>query len=206
MESITFKPVIEFKLTKKDLLAYYNSNGIVDFPKSKKGDPVMTMAYNKTQMALLKKNKKEEILEKYNRQIGQNKTNKVDAKDNCPVCYDPLTAMSVLKCGHTFCVSCTISHFREGDSCPLCRVKICDKPVKKSVMPPQMSHEIIVQLLNKTETERLNLSMAKYIERRLNDFKRDQRILDSTVLSLEFCNEINITMMDLAESINGWYE
>ena len=69
-----------------------------------------------------------------------------------------------------------------------------------------MSHEIIVQLLNKTETERLNLSMAKYIERRLNDFKRDQRNIDSTLLSLEFCNEINITMMDLAESINGWYE
>ena len=145
-------------------------------------------------------------MEKYNRQIGQNKTKKVDARDNCPVCYDPLTAMSVLKCGHTFCVSCTISHFREGDSCPLCRVKICDKPVKKSVMPPQMSHEIIVQLLNKTETERLNLSMVKYIERRLNDFKHNQRDVDSTLLSLEFCNEINITMMDLAESINGWYE
>jgi hypothetical protein len=197
MESVTFKPVVEITLNKKDLLKYYNSAGIVDFPKTKKGEPDMKTAYNKGQMTLLKKRKKEEVLEK---------TKKIDAEENCPVCYDPLTAMSVLKCGHTFCVPCTISHFRLGDSCPLCRVKICEKPVKRTTMPSQMSHELITQLLNKREEERLNLAMFNYIERRLKDYKRNTPGLDSTVLSLEFCNEINVTMMDLAESINTWYE
>lgn len=206
MESVTFKPVVEVKINKKDLLQYYNTTGIVDFPKTKKGDPDMKIAYNKSQMTLLKKRKKEEILEKYNKQIEQNKTKKVDGIDNCPVCYDPITTMSVLKCGHTFCIPCTISHFREGDSCPLCRVKICEKPVKRSMMPPQMSHELITQLLNKREAERLNLAMFSYIKHRLKDYKRNIPGLDSTVLSLEFCNEINVTMMDLAESINTWYE
>jgi hypothetical protein len=204
MEFVTFKPVVEIKLTKKDLLVYYKSNGIVDFPKLKNGEPHMSMAFNKSQMALLKKRKKEEVLEKYNKQIEQNKTKKVDSTDSCPVCYDPLTAMSVLKCGHTFCVSCTISHFRQGDSCPLCRVKICEKPVKRTMMPAQMSHEIITQLLAREERERMNLNMENYIQHRLRDYKRNS--IDSTILTLELCNEINITMMDLAESINTWYE
>jgi hypothetical protein len=204
MEFVTFKQVVEIKLTKKDLLAYYKSNGIVDFPKLKNGEPHMAMAFNKSQMALLKKNKKEEILEKYNKEIIQNKKKKVDSTDNCPVCYDPLTEMSVLKCGHTFCVSCTISHFRQGDSCPLCRVKICEKPVKRTMMPAQMSHEIVTQLLAREERERMNLNMENYIHHRLRDYKRNS--IDSTLLTLELCNEINITMMDLAESINTWYE
>jgi hypothetical protein len=218
METITFKPFVELKLNKNDLSAYYNSVGIVDFPKSKNGEPNMTKAYNKTQLALLTNKKKEEILKKYETYIQEQsikkqmeicKSKKIEVEtktENCPVCYDPITTMSVLKCGHAFCVPCTISHFREGDSCPLCRVQICEKPVKKSIMPPQMSHEIITQLLNKQEPERLNKSMEKYIEQRLVDFKRNPRGLDSMVLTLEFCNEINVTMMDLAEAINQWYE
>jgi hypothetical protein len=174
------------------------------------------MSYNRTQLALLKKLKKQEVLTRYEiyiqQQIDQKKaqicnTKKEEATiEKCPVCYDPLTTMSVLKCGHTFCVPCTIGHFREGDSCPLCRVQICEKPVKRVIMQPQMSNEIINQLLNKKEPDRLNHNMLKYIHHRLVDFKRNPQGIDSTVLSLELFNEINITMMDLAETINSWYE
>jgi hypothetical protein len=73
-------------------------------------------------------------------------------------------------------------------------------------MQPQMSNEIINQLLNKKEPDRLNHNMLKYIHHRLVDFKRNPQGIDSTVLSLELFNEINITMMDLAETINSWYE
>uniref|UniRef100_A0A6C0JJ12 RING-type domain-containing protein n=1 Tax=viral metagenome TaxID=1070528 RepID=A0A6C0JJ12_9ZZZZ len=204
METVTFKPIVEIKLNKTDLLAYYNSIENVLFPKTKKGDPDMTHSYNKTQMASLKKRKKEEVLEKYNRQLGNNKTKKIIAKDNCPVCYDPLTSMSVLKCGHTFCVSCTISHFRENDSCPLCRVKICEKPVKRKVMPSQIFRELITDVLDEEEEERMDLSMVDYIEHRLNDFKTNSR--DSKLLALEICNEVELSMVCLAEHINEWYE
>jgi hypothetical protein len=206
METVTFKPIVEIKLNKTDLLAYYISIGIEHFPKTKKGDPDMTHSYNKTQMASLKKRKKEEVMEKYNRQLGNNKTKKVIAKDNCPVCYDPITEMAVLKCGHTFCVCCTISHFRENDSCPLCRVKICEKPVKRKikVMPTQMVRELITDVLDEEEEERMELAMVDYIEHRLNDFKTNSR--DSKLLALEICNEVELSMVCLAENINEWYE
>ena len=204
METVTFKPIVEIKLNKPDLLEYYITNRIDYFPKTKTGHPDMTHSYNKTQMAVLKKRKKEEALEKYNRQLGNNKTKKVRVKDNCPICYDPITSMCILKCGHTFCVSCTIYHFRENDSCPLCRVKICKKPSKRKVMPTHISNEIISELLDIQEDERMDLTMVNYIECRLNDFKRNSR--DSKLLALEFCNELKITMVSLAESINEWYE
>uniref|UniRef100_A0A6C0JLM9 RING-type domain-containing protein n=1 Tax=viral metagenome TaxID=1070528 RepID=A0A6C0JLM9_9ZZZZ len=217
MELITFKPVVDIKINKFDLLEYYKSNGIVDFPKLKNGEPHMGMSYNQKQLDLLTKMKKEEMLKKYElylqdlfnkKQMVMMKQKKEEIEresENCPICYDPLTSMSVLKCGHIFCVTCTISHFRQGDSCPLCRTQICLKPpLKKSVMPLEMSDELITQLLNKDEPERMYASMEKYIENRLKDFKRNS--IDSTLLSLEFCNELESIMRDLAESINEWYE
>ena len=217
MELITFKPVVNIKINKFDLLAYYKSNGIVDFPKLKNGEPHMKMSYNQKQLDLLTKTKKEEMLIKFElylqdlfnkKQIVMIKQKKVEIKEgseDCPICFEPLTSISILKCGHTFCVSCTIIHFRQCDSCPLCRSQICVKPVKRSVMSTQTSDNLITRLLAIKESRRMmNLNMEEYIEHRLNDFKRNT--IDSTLLSLEFCNELETIMRDLAASINGWYE
>jgi len=38
----------------------------------------------------------------------------------CPICFDLFRAAVTTRCGHTFCFSCIMRHFRNHKSCPVC--------------------------------------------------------------------------------------
>ncbi|KAF6002558.1 coatomer subunit alpha [Cyanidiococcus yangmingshanensis] len=38
----------------------------------------------------------------------------------CPICFDVFRAAVTTRCGHTFCFSCIMRHFRTRKSCPVC--------------------------------------------------------------------------------------
>ena len=64
------------------------------------------------------------------------KTNAEIGTDNdCAVCYEDMSDnYAKLKCGHSFCISCFVSHTRVNNNCPLCRDEFCEKPKNKKVM------------------------------------------------------------------------
>ena len=72
------------------------------------------------------------------------------------------------------------------------------------MMPTKIFRELITDVLDGEEEERMELNMVDYIEHRLNDLKTNSR--DSKLLALEICNEVELSMVCLAENINEWYE
>ncbi|GAW23596.1 hypothetical protein ANO14919_131700 [Xylariales sp. No.14919] len=51
----------------------------------------------------------------------------------CAICMDDATALTVTHCGHLFCAECLgASLQRQGNTCPMCRVKVHAKTKGKS--------------------------------------------------------------------------
>lgn len=75
---------------------------------------------------------------------------KEEVKNTCSICLEEQenrqkNNIATTLCGHTFCLSCLISHLKYNNSCPLCRAPI-EENAKKIVTP--VSYDDGVMLLN----------------------------------------------------------
>ena len=85
-------------------------------------------------------------------------------KNTCSICLEEQengqkNNIATTPCGHTFCLSCLISHLKYNNSCPLCRAPI-EENAKKIVTP--ISYDDGVMLLNHELT---SLNIEQDIER-----------------------------------------
>lgn len=56
----------------------------------------------------------------------------------CVICMDNISDnICLLKCKHSFCVSCFAQHMRHNGDCPLCRDSVTEKPKKLARMPTE---------------------------------------------------------------------
>ena len=141
--------------------AYYKKNNIVDYKRTKMGDPDMRNHENKKTLnnilkeEILDKNKSEnahnftsEKEENYRAEIESltdeeiEKFRKMNTTD-CVICGESMKDnCCMLKCKHMFCTSCFAEHSRNSNSCPLCREEYCSKVKKIEKMPRQILHSI----------------------------------------------------------------
>ena len=84
-------------------------------------------------------------------------------KNTCSICLEEQengqNNIATTPCGHTFCLSCLISHLKYNTSCPLCRAPI-EENAKKIVTP--ISYDDGVMLLNHELT---SLNIEQDVER-----------------------------------------
>ena len=85
-------------------------------------------------------------------------------KNTCSICLEEQengqkNNIATTPCGHTFCLSCLISHLKYNNSCPLCRAPI-EENTKKIVTP--ISYDDGVMLLNHELT---SLNIEQDVER-----------------------------------------
>ena len=141
--------------------SYYKKNNILDYKKTKMGEPDMRNQENKT---VLKNILKQEILDKNKSENSHNFTIEKEgnyrseiesltdeeinqfrkmSKSECVICGESMKDnCCILKCKHSFCVSCFAEHSRNSNSCPLCREEYCSKSKKIEKMPRQVLHSI----------------------------------------------------------------
>jgi hypothetical protein len=144
----------------EELVEYYKQHNISDYPKTKYGLPKMNSKINRNTIKLLITEKKQ--------------NNEINNDNTCSICAEILTDNCTLKCKHTFCVSCMISHFRINNSCPLCRHIVCDKPKKMERMPDEMIQQNIQSILmNEQEVVRQNMNMSDYLFNKLEYYKQN---------------------------------
>ena len=77
----------------------------------------------------------------------------------CGVCLEaiPDGGMSRLRCSHQMCTACLIQHARVSNSCPFCRAKMSDSPVKTNARA-EISPAVLAQIVS-TEAELAALSI-----------------------------------------------
>jgi hypothetical protein len=212
MAAIEVAPICDISITEKDLFNYYTENNIKNYPKKINGMPKMKSKFNKTQAQILYNKKALLIDEQYEQAIKDTTKEKhsevlkkkMEECKMCVICGDDMKSISMLECGHTMCVKCTISHFRVNNVCPFCRAPVCDKPSVRLVMQNQTTMALIEQNLASLEADRFNLTMTEYIRNRLAYYKTGGGIeLDGLTHSI--VREIHSSMVDLSASINTWY-
>ena len=126
-----------------EIVEYYISQDIYDYPKTLSGKPKMSCVMNKkTKMKLmkeklLKKNKKENM-HSYRKDKGEYYRNEIinmsdedidelkNIREVCAICQEKISNdYCKLKCDHMFCFNCIINHCQTKTNCPLCREEIC---------------------------------------------------------------------------------
>ena len=174
----------------EELIEYYKKHTITDYPKTKRGLPKMNSKINRDNIKLL---------------VAEKKENKPLNDTTCSICAEILTDNCTLKCKHTFCVSCMISHFRINNSCPLCRVVICDKPKKLEGMPDEMIQQNIQSILmNEQESVRQNMNMSDYLFNKLEYYKSNY-ILNRDRYINDIYNEIVSCIYDYNSIVEEHY-
>jgi len=164
-----------------ELVAHYEKLGI-DYVKTKSGNPNMSNKQNKETQKLLRSKKESNI-------------NKIN-ENECIICTNIMKGIAQLECGHSFCIKCTIQHFRTKDNCPLCRTFICEVeiPNKKSI---DEINVVIEDILSTEYDTRNNLNMHDYIVEQL------QKVNSHNVhfIAYDIMNEINLSCLDIGVSI-----
>ena len=214
METIKFVPTFEISLTEDDLIAYYKTNNITDYPKKMNGSPCMSRKFNKEHTQILYTQKALELQAKYadyiKTTIAEKREEALKLKmdsykgESCSICSDPLTSASILGCGHIMCMTCAISHFRLKNDCPFCRAVVCEKPVERHVMPNQTTLALIEHTISLVQESRYNLTMPEYIKNRLVYYKQGPNI-NVELYAESIIREITLSMGDLSHAINMWY-
>jgi hypothetical protein len=214
MENVRYTLLFDVTVTEDDLIQYYIQRGITDYPKRKDGRPNMLRVFNKNNHTMLYELKHEAVKDKYKELIIQ-KTKDKEAEmckliettfhtENCVICNESLSSVSILSCGHKFCMNCSISHFRVNNVCPLCRKEICDKPKSVIAMSPEMVDQAIEEVLHTHEPEREGLMMRDYIKDKLIFFKKNNIINTERYIN-DMYNEIKHCIYDFNVSIERWY-
>ena len=213
MDQIDFVPVFDIHVSSQDVLDYYIAND-VPFEKLKNGFPNMNRNSNKMTHELLLQQKRAAMMTQYNDLIQQKiKEKKQEAcmyrvsvakTETCPICGDDIVGMVVLDCSHLFCIKCMISHFRVNNTCPLCRMEVCDKPKVIVGIPNETISSIMEANLSNQIPARSNQDLYNYILTSVAMSiicKSDPYILTSCIIE-----EIRSSMMDMSITIRNWYD
>jgi hypothetical protein len=214
MENVRYTLHFDVSVSEDELIEYYNQKGFTDYPKKKNGRPNMLRVFNKNHHHMLYKIKYDETRQKYDDLIKE-KTKQKEAEmcaviqtnfqaEICTICNDPLSDVSILKCGHKFCMTCAISHFRVSNTCPLCRAEICKKPKDMTAMSTEMVDQAIEEVLNRHEPEREGLIMRDYIKDKLNFFKKND-VLNVERFINDIFHEVKYCILDYNKSVERWY-
>jgi hypothetical protein len=173
-----------------ELIEYYKKHNITDYPKNKNGDPNMSKPFNKFNYL--------KVLD------SKLPIKNQEPEDCCVICSEPFLDKCILSCGHTFCVSCSIKHFRKNENCPMCRKQICDKPKELIAMPEEITNSYIDTIFETKEDTRQNLNVRDYIYNAFEYYKYNS-ILNKERYIQDICEEIKLCILDFNESAIEWY-
>ena len=125
-------------------------------------------------------------------------------REDCPICMEDMAGRAILDCSHVFCIKCSIQHFRQKNTCPLCRAEVCEEPTNKK------SHEglvegIVNENLNEIYPERFNQDMYNFILTSAIIFRDDAKA-DAFHFTRDIFEEIRKFGLDVGESMKQWYE
>ena len=214
MMDVDFEPVFNIVVTLEDIVEYYKERNI-DFPKMKNGSPNMSRRMNKDTYELMVKTRNSELTAQYSDLIKQKQDEKkkeaclyrasTAPSNTCPICYDDMIGFSVLECTHTFCIKCTISHFRVNHTCPLCRAETCEKTKIKELIPIETIASIIDENLANVIPTRLNQDVYNYVFSTL-DFVAHTNTPDVHLYTGLMYEEIRNVLFDASIGIRTWYE
>lgn len=116
---------------------------------------------------------------------------------DCAICLETINdSMCLLKCKHSFCISCYSEHIRLKNTCPLCRDEICSKP-KKMI---KISDEGITRLINdeiaKKYPDRDNQTLEDFIKYHVPNCLSARMVM----------SEIKQTIRDVSSGVADFYE
>jgi hypothetical protein len=97
-----------------------------------------------------KEEKKECISKKEEQNECSSKKEEKEEQNSCAICLEQQEReqtknLATTPCGHTFCLTCLLSHLKHNNTCPLCRAPI-EENAKKIAIP--ISYDDGVSLLN----------------------------------------------------------
>uniref|UniRef100_A0A6C0EZ21 RING-type domain-containing protein n=1 Tax=viral metagenome TaxID=1070528 RepID=A0A6C0EZ21_9ZZZZ len=115
-----------------------------------------------------------------------------EKEDECPICLETMKGKTTLECNHTFCIKCTISHFRLKNNCPLCRAIVYEKKAKgvKEI------NKITDNVLNGKYRSRNNLNLYDYIVERIHMSPNVECV------AYEILNEVKLSCLDVGMKVN----
>ena len=213
METIKFIPVFDIEITDKDILDYYAKKEITDFSRNKDGSLNMRRKENKDAKEFLFFERKSELLEQYYDLIEQKKQEKIkeacsfrvdtSKMEMCPICMEDMTGRAILDCTHTFCIQCSIQHFRQKTNCPLCRAEVCEPPVQK-VVPDELIGGIVHENLRDVYPERHNYDLHDFILSSAIIFKDNNS--DPYIFTMEIFEEVKRFGYDVGEGVRQWFD
>ena len=162
--------------TPEILQIHYNNTGIVDYPKTKLGLPDMRTRYNNAQWILYQKQKRKKQKEKEAKQQLK-KTFQDICDEPCAICYEPkMYSHATLKCNHSYCLDCFVSHCRSNHQCPLCRNEFAPKVIKPMVAPNEYKDAILYTALEiqKHDIDGKSYKLYEYIDTKLEVYSKSK--------------------------------
>jgi hypothetical protein len=102
----------------------------------------------------------------------------------------------LLKCKHSFGVSCYSNHIRVKNTCPLCRAEICCKPKSMKKIPDSTVTSIMIEELAKKYDERQKQTLEEYVKNHVTNCLSVKMIM----------NEIKYTILDVAFGVADYYD
>jgi hypothetical protein len=211
---IEFTPVFEITVTPEEVALHYARNGITDYPKTNSGLP--NMKTNKTVCKLIYAEKRDALIAKYQGMVERRKETLAETSmlraaaitEDCPICLDPISGgRSILNCSHTFCIQCSIEHFRANQRCPLCRAEVCG-PAKKVGIVPISDEAVEVIVENNVQLvypERHQFDLYNFILTSAVLFRNSEHS-DAFTFADEIFEEIRRFGHDVASNVKDWYE
>ena len=212
MESLSFVPVFDIQITDDEILEHYRSESIVEAPRNKDGSLNMRLRQNKEAKELLYYKRKNALMIEYNDIIEQKKQEKmkeiirakIDTIEECPICMEDMKGRAVLNCHHVFCIKCSIEHFRQCTTCPLCRATVCEEPEKKTAHDGLVEGIVNENLLD-IYPERHNYDLYNYILSSAFIFKNENNT-DAYIFTRNIFEEVRRFGLDVGEGVKQWFE
>lgn len=172
----------------------YSEMGITDFPKTRLGLPDMRRKFNHRWWRIIEKQikkekeeqeakqkeleaKQKELEEKQARERLKTTFQDIDSEP-CAICYEPkIFSHATLKCSHSYCLDCFVTHCRSENKCPLCRDEFASI-VKKPNVALNEYKDAIAYMSMKTKQHKYKddvLELPQYIYSQLNDYTTTKR-------------------------------
>lgn len=186
-----------YQKEKKGFIQYISEqNKQADIILSSGGVPDMRYVQNKSVFAeyLKFKNKSGSKVEKTSK---SQKCQQDIQQYDCAICMESINDnICLLKCKHSFCVSCYSIHIRVKNTCPLCRAEICCKPKSMKKIPDSTVTSIMIEELAKKYDERQKQTLEEYIRFHVPNCLSGRMVM----------SEIKQTILDVAFGVADYYD
>ena len=212
METLSFVPVFNIQITDAEILEYLHEEEITEAPRNKDGSLNMRLKQNREAKDILFYKQKNALLIEYHGLIEQKKQEKIkemlrtkiDTTEDCPICMEDMKGRAILNCNHVFCIKCSIEHFRQRTTCPLCRAKVCEEPEKKTAHGGLVEGIVNENLLD-IYPERHNYDLYNFILSNAVIFKNNTAS-DAYIFTREIFEEVRKFGLDVGEDVKQWFE